>query len=102
MVVAPVFHILLFEGISSASPLVPQNVPPTLVFLSAALSLKACNGHVLVFSFLCFSPIKVLIFSLYNFSIFIVIMKVVLPPFEFVFGLLDLGFDELEIPLVLS
>ncbi|GMN33390.1 hypothetical protein TIFTF001_004128 [Ficus carica] len=46
MVVARVFHVLLFEGISSASLLVPQSVHPTLmILLSTALSLKACDGH---------------------------------------------------------
>ena len=86
MVVVRVFHFLLFEGISSASLLVPKTVPPTLiVLLSTALSSKACDGRTLGFSFLCFSPIKTFIFLTYSFSIFIVIREVVLPPFEFVF-----------------
>ena len=102
MVVACVFHVLLFEVISSASPLVPQSVPPTLmVFLLFTLSLKACNGH-LVFSFLCFSLIKTLIFLPYSFSIFILIIKIILRLFEFVFNSPDLSLSELEVPLAMS
>ena len=91
IVIACVFHVLLFEGISLASLLIPQSIHPTLtVFLSAALSFKACDGRALVFSFLCIILIKALIFPPYSFSILIVIIEVVLPVFEFVFGPPDL------------
>ena len=43
-----------------------------------------------------------LIFPPYNFNIFIIIMLVVLPPFEFVFGPPDLGLYMLKVPLVMS
>lgn len=103
MVVVRVFYGLLFEGISSILPLVPQTVPSTLiVLLSTILFLKACDGHTLFFTFLCFNLIKALIFPSYTFSIFIVIIKMALPPFEFVFGLPNLGLGELEIPLAIS
>lgn len=53
MVVVHLFHILLFEGNLSTSPLIPQSVPLIMiVLLAAALSLKAFSGCVLVFSFL--------------------------------------------------
>ena len=95
MAVALVFHVMLFEGISSVLPLVPQSVSLTLmVLLLAALSLKACDGCALIFSFLCFSRIKALIFALYSFCIFIVIMEVVLSSFEFVFSPSDLSIGE--------
>lgn len=63
----------------------PQSVPSSLmVLLSIAFSLKACDGHALVFSFLCFSIIKTSIFLPYSFSIFTVIIEIVLLLFEFV------------------
>ena len=64
--------------------------------------MKACNGRAIVFSFLCFNLIKALIFLSYNFSIFIVIIELVLPLFKFVFGPSHLGLGELEVPLVMS
>ena len=73
-----------------------------MVFSLAAFSLRACHGHSLVLVFLCFSLIKALIFLPYSFSIFIVIMEVALPPFEFVFGPPDLSLGELEILLAMS
>ena len=39
---------------------------------------------------------------LYSFNIFIVIMEVLLPQFEFVFSSLDLGIGKLEVPLAMS
>ncbi|GMN52560.1 hypothetical protein TIFTF001_021706 [Ficus carica] len=62
MVIARVFHILVFEGISLASPGVHQSISPTLmVILSAALSLKACDDRALVFSLLCLGELEVLL-----------------------------------------
>lgn len=98
-VVACVFHILLFKGISLTSLLVSQSVLPTLiVLLSFALSLGACGSRTISSSCLCFSLIKASIFSP-NFSIFFVIIEVVLPSFNFIFSLSDLSLGELEVLL---
>ena len=43
-----------------------------------------------------------MIFPLYNFSIFIVIMEVVLPSFDFVSSPPGLGLGELEVLLAMS
>lgn len=102
MVVAHVFHVLLFECISSASSLVLQTILPLMVTFSAVLSLKACGSRDLGFSCLYFILIKTLIFSQWIFCIFFVIIKVGFPPFEFVFCLSYLGLSELEVLLAIS
>lgn len=69
-----------------------------MVLLLVILSLKVCGGCALAFSF---SIIKSSVFLL-HFSILFVIMELVLLPFKFICGPLDLSLGKLKVPLAIN